>query len=176
MVKRYIPAGRLRSRVQRTENLSAPMTPEAGEPMPQSKLTSASSRTRAGLPLSVVLLKYSPRQLVIGACGRDGVFVKLDLHQVMTGAQALVGADRFGRVVVPLVDDQSAVYPDPDPVVAGGRETIRTRLLVNVAGPARGEVVRVDARTWRAGPPVVVQVGLAALEHWGSGKRYVVPI
>ena len=47
------------------------MTPGAGEPVPQSKLMAASSRTRAGLPLSVVSLKYSPRQLAIGVWAGD---------------------------------------------------------------------------------------------------------
>ena len=105
-----------------------------------------------------------------------GVLVELDLDQVMANAQVLLSADRFGRVVVPLVDDQIAVYPDTDPVVASGGEAIRAGILVNVAGPARGKVIHANTGIRGADPPVVVQVGLAALEHGRAGKRHVVPI
>ena len=54
------------ARVQRTEKRSEPTVPGAGEPFPQSKSICWSSRTNDGMPLSVWLLKYSPRQLSVG--------------------------------------------------------------------------------------------------------------
>ena len=56
----------------------------SGEPRPQSKLTSASERTRAGFPLTSGLTKYSPRQAAPGAGAGDGAGVRV-------GAGAAVG-------------------------------------------------------------------------------------
>jgi hypothetical protein len=58
-----VPLAKDSVRVQRAEKLSAPRPQElSGLPAPQSKLSVAVVTTMAGVPLKVLLAKYSPRQ------------------------------------------------------------------------------------------------------------------
>ena len=57
--KRYCPWSNQTMRVQRALKLSAGM-PGAGLPKPQLKRTAGSTRTRAGAPCTLGLVKYSP--------------------------------------------------------------------------------------------------------------------
>src|SRR5215475_8173341 len=64
-----MPGPKLTVRVQRAEKLSTPIPHAAlGLPRPKSKLrkTAPSSRTIAGMPERVILLKYSPRHRPAG--------------------------------------------------------------------------------------------------------------
>ena len=66
VVNRYRPAAKYSRLVHRTENWSG-WTPGPGAPVDQTKSTCGSSRTSAGVPDSVWLLKYSPRNGADGA-------------------------------------------------------------------------------------------------------------
>ncbi len=98
--------------------------------------------------------------------GQAGILVIFHHDQVMPRRQADVAGVGGRRLVLPGINQQMAVHIQTNSVVHGHAEPIVARGHVNVARPARREVVGLDLEVGGPEAPVVVQIALLALNHW----------
>ena len=89
------------------------------------------------------------------------MLIKFNLEAVCALLQVACSPVGGGCLVVPGVDDQSAINPDPDAIVVANKEIIDAIFEIDIPGPAHGEVVGREAG-WPAVAPVELEVRVGA--------------
>ena len=93
-----------------------------------------------------------------------GVFVVIYLEVMPAGAKTSFDDEVAAGIVLPGVEHECSIDPEPCAIVNTYREAVDTLLEVKLACPACAEVVRRDARSRAAVPPVEGNLDVVAHE------------
>lgn len=92
------------------------------------------------------------------------MFVVIYLEVVPAGAETLFDDEVAAGIVLPSVEHECSIDPEACAIVNTHSEAVDALLEVELACPACAEVVRRDARSWAAVPPVEGNLDVIAHE------------
>lgn len=104
------------------------------------------------------------------------MFVVIYLEVVPAGAETLFDDEVAAGIVLPSVEHECSIDPEPCAIVNTHSESVDTLLEVELACPACAKVVRRDARSWAAVPPVEGNLDVIAHESRLSEQIRVVEV